>query len=149
MVELSEQTLRIIRLWLLVVQIPLIIIMGFDGKEWSDWKPILAQLPASMVPTALTVRYHTLLAIVVIQVLNIPAMLIAVLKMSRILIQVAAALAFALLISSFVLMITGHMKAFGADIVGGKEKARSWFGLLFSITYFLPLALLGIKLPAN
>lgn len=156
MVEMNERTLKLIRMWLLVVQVPLIVIMGFDGKEFSDWTkvfdPIPVELRDDIISIGLQVRYYGLLATVITTALNIPFAILVAVKMTRKTVKVAAAMGFLLFICAFTMMITGHLNHYlGPYLIPlpDERKAKSWFGMIFALSYSLPLLVLDKKLPPN
>lgn len=148
--ELSERASKLIRIWLLVVQIPLIIVLGFNGKEWADFNKMMQQLPAGItLPALISFRGNTLLAVTVIQVLNIPFALTAVVRTTKVVTRIAAGAALPLLITALMLASSNQMKVgfYGTwlPMTTTPVMVRGWFGAIFVVSYFVPLVVLALK----
>ena len=147
----TRMTVLLLRVWLLVVQLPLIIIAGLDAKEWNFLRTSPRYIESAYVSTSLAVRYHVLLAVLVKQVILIPLILVTVFRMPRGVLRFTSALAGALVVTSLCVLVTGHMRDPIGDhpLAAPADQARGWFGFMFATSLFVPLAWFGSKLNAE
>ena len=147
----SQQTVTYVRLFLILIQIPLIIIMGLDGKEYGQLNdfiphfPPLKDVPSNLVIDVLIVefRFYFLLCLVIFQVLTVPLLAASLWTMNKVAMYITAMFSGAVLAFALGLVITSHTNVYSQSPFD--DKARVWFGFLFSIAYAVPLGWLEYK----
>ena len=138
----TQTLLAVVRWYLMIIQIPLIIVMAFSGVEYGELHESASYM--HLYPAFIQARYHCLLILIVAQTLTVPVIIATMITMRPFLMYAAVAEAGLVTISSLVIMITVHLGSRGVSYPGA-VLARSWFGFILAVAYIVPLTFMTVK----